>query len=120
VNAFKHGRASHARILVNTNGPDLTLTVEDNGAGFDSGQSEISESHTYGLPGLRDMARSMGGRLSVNSTPGTGARVEVSLPLASLLPHGDAYNPVLVSSSFNETAKSRKTATAVQHESEGK
>jgi signal transduction histidine kinase len=93
VNAVKHGRASLAHVVVAIDGPVLTLAVEDNGVGFDPARAGEHSPHSFGLAGLRDMACSMGGVLSVQGMPGEGARAEMTLPLEALLPR-DGTAPV--------------------------
>jgi len=84
VNAVKHGRANWATIQVKTAGGRLTLEVEDNGQGFTPDISGDQRPGSMGLPSLGSLARDLGGSLKVDSTPGTGTRVALSLPLDTL------------------------------------
>lgn len=70
--------------------PDrLALVVEDNGQGFDPaaqagrGQSAQDRQATghFGLLGLAERARLLGGTLKLETGPGEGARVEVVVPI---------------------------------------
>jgi GAF domain-containing protein len=74
TNIAKHAHASVVDVQVTTDG-DLQVSVRDDGrggAGF---------GHGSGLVGLRDRAEALGGQLLLHSAPGTGTRVQVSLPL---------------------------------------
>jgi signal transduction histidine kinase len=76
-NAAKHGSPSKVAISV-TAGLDgtLTLTVTDDGAGG------ADASRGSGITGMRDRAEAMGGSLTVDSPPGQGTTVILTLPSA--------------------------------------
>ncbi|HUV47410.1 MAG TPA: ATP-binding protein [Actinomycetes bacterium] len=78
-NATRHGSPDHLTVTVTvTDDPGVAaLTVSDDGAGFDAETSPKRDS--FGLRGLRDLAREAGGTLTVTSAPdeGTTARLEV-------------------------------------------
>ena len=60
-------------------GENLRITVQDWGIGFDP--KEVKEDR-FGLAGMRERARLLGGNLCVESTPGKGTCITVELPLA--------------------------------------
>jgi signal transduction histidine kinase len=76
TNAIRHGSAQ--RILVRmrsgANGP--YLRIADDGTGFDV-QAAVSADGGLGLTSMRERAEMLGARLSVRSSPGAGAVVEV-------------------------------------------
>jgi signal transduction histidine kinase len=76
-NAVRHGRA--ARILLSLVLVDgiPTLTVADDGVGFDPAR-EVSRGH-HGLANMRARAAAIGGGFEIRSAPGAGARVIVEL-----------------------------------------
>jgi len=55
-----------------------SLTVADDGAGFDVAAGANKDS--FGLRGLRDLAREAGGTLTVESTKGQGTSVHLEVP----------------------------------------
>jgi PAS domain S-box-containing protein len=77
-NACTHGRASAIEVQLATRNGDLSLSIRDDGRGFDSNGKA---SNGMGLRVMRYRARSVGGDLVVNSKPGAGAEVKCSVPL---------------------------------------
>jgi signal transduction histidine kinase len=77
ANAARHARARHVRLLLGRQGDALTLTVEDDGQGFDS----TAPASGMGLRNLKERAVSVGGSLEITSRPGAGTRVQISAPL---------------------------------------
>jgi signal transduction histidine kinase len=74
-NAARHAQATKVDVTVRADG-DLTLTVQDNGAGM----SETGR--RSGLANLQQRAQALGGQLKLDTAPGKGTRVDwvVSLP----------------------------------------
>ena len=64
---------------------DLKISVEDHGRGFDV--DEVAEGH-YGLRSMKSRAASVGGSLQIQSQPGSGTRVELTIPLGNVAQHG--------------------------------
>jgi signal transduction histidine kinase len=56
----------------------LRLTVADAGAGF---QARGARRRGFGLSGIEDRARAVGGRATIRSAPGRGTTVTVTVPL---------------------------------------
>lgn len=81
TNARRHGGATRVTVAVRFGADDTRLEVTDNGRGFDTS----SPSTGFGLPGLRERAALLGGTVTVDSTPGTGTRVAVTVPRAAIL-----------------------------------
>jgi signal transduction histidine kinase len=79
INAVRHGSAQRIHVRMR-NGPDgPSLRIADDGAGFDV-QAAVSASGGLGLTSMRERAEMLGARLSVSSSPGAGAVVEVGTP----------------------------------------
>jgi signal transduction histidine kinase len=82
TNVLRHAKAHTAQIRVEFGEEFLTLSVQDDGQGFvapTSPQERAREGH-FGLLGMRERALRFGGHLSVQSEPGHGATLMVSLP----------------------------------------
>jgi signal transduction histidine kinase len=73
-NAGRHGKATNVRVTL---GRDGILRIVDNGSGFDTTSAGDGR---FGLVSMRERAERMGGRLTVESEPGRGTKVEVSIP----------------------------------------
>jgi two-component system NarL family sensor kinase len=78
ANVLRHAQARHATLHLLTLPDRLHLTIDDDGQGFDPAQVPGS---SYGLIGLNERARLLGGSLHVQSTPGAGTRLDVDIPL---------------------------------------
>jgi NarL family two-component system sensor histidine kinase YdfH len=78
TNIAQHARASGASLSIETTDDSLNITVRDDGQGFDPAQ--IPAGH-YGLLGLRERIRLSNGTLSIQSAPGKGAAIQISIPV---------------------------------------
>jgi signal transduction histidine kinase len=78
INAVRHGRAGTIRVEL-LSAPELRLEVTDDGSGFDVEQA-MSAPGRMGLKSMQSRTRQIGGRLVIDSQPGEGTRVEVTLP----------------------------------------
>jgi signal transduction histidine kinase len=76
INAARHGGAEHILVQVSA-GPDLCVSVRDNGRGFDPDAPRVGR---MGLESIRARARTIGGELTIWSAPGSGTEVRVTLP----------------------------------------
>jgi two-component system, NarL family, sensor kinase len=80
-NVDRHAAARTASVALRREGDTLTLVVEDDGRGMTG--DNLREQHAAGHMGLAllaDGVAARGGSLSIESEPGTGTRVQVSLP----------------------------------------
>jgi len=83
VNTRKHSGAQQVLVQLGQQDGRLKLVVDDNGRGFDfSGRLTLSELDAVrkGPLVIKERVRSIGGELVVESVPGKGSRVEVSVP----------------------------------------
>ena len=78
-NASRHAKAS--RIVLRLEAPPgrVRLTVRDDGRGFDT--SGMSSGNRFGLVGMRERARLLGGGFQIESSPGAGTLVTADVPL---------------------------------------
>lgn len=77
-NVQRHSGAEHATLSLRQAGSSLELTVADDGAGF---EPEGVSASSFGLRSLRERSATLGGSIRVESRPGDGTRVTVTLPL---------------------------------------
>jgi two-component system, NarL family, sensor kinase len=78
TNALRHAQAREVRVELTFTVGELRLRVSDDGQGFATGAP--SRKDGFGLTGLRERAGLIGARLSVDSQPGSGTRVELAWP----------------------------------------
>jgi PAS domain S-box-containing protein len=79
VNMGKHAAARSVSVLIQRNARTVRLIIEDDGKGFDVAAAP-SETQ-LGLMGMRERAHLVGGSMVVESGPGRGTSVCVSVPL---------------------------------------
>lgn len=60
-----------------------TLEVRDDGGGFDPARLKNGGVHSFGLRSMRERVVAVGGSFSVESAPGTGTRLLVTVPTTS-------------------------------------
>jgi len=80
-NVTRHSGARHVRIAVTNSAAGRTLTVSDDGRGFDPGSlGDRGRDGHVGLTLLKGIAEDGGAKLRVISSPGNGCSVEMTLP----------------------------------------
>jgi PAS domain S-box-containing protein len=79
TNVARHAFATRVKIDLQVKGGILTLTVADNGRGFNP--KKLAQSDCLGLAGMRERASLLGGSLDLQSKPGKGTVVYFRLPL---------------------------------------
>ncbi|MBP8273655.1 MAG: sensor histidine kinase, partial [Acidobacteria bacterium] len=84
-NIAKHARCSRCRLDVQMSAHNISVTLEDNGVGFDAGGGRSPETQGLGLIGIRERAAQFGGHMRIDSRPGAGTRLFVELPLPQTL-----------------------------------
>ena len=84
ANALKHARAKKIRVDLEYNLPTVTLTITDDGCGFDVNQSP-AVGH-FGLMGIQERANKIQGQLTLHSAPQAGTRITVVLTASPVEP----------------------------------
>lgn len=74
-NVAKHARAGLVEVVLDGDADRIRLTVRDDGVGFDPGSPDGARPGHYGLQGLHERARAVGGHVDLDSTPGKGTCV---------------------------------------------
>lgn len=81
-NALRHGKATFVLVKVVFREKDLTLTIADNGTGFDvaAALAKAETGNHHGLANLRRRAAEIGGTFAIESAPFEGATLTVTVP----------------------------------------
>ena len=77
-NIARHSRAAEAQIAASCRPDSFAVTVSDNGTGFDV---QCCDTEHYGIAGMQERARLLGGSLVIESTPGRGTGITLDVPL---------------------------------------
>jgi signal transduction histidine kinase len=80
MNIVKHAQASAVKICLTRNDDIMHIAVEDNGVGFDA-KKAAGRDDGFGLFTIRERLKRMGGYFAVDSRPGLGTKVVLSVPL---------------------------------------
>ena len=78
TNVVRHAQAKRLTVKLLLSPEQVALHVEDDGRGFEPMQIPKGR---FGLIGLSERAKLLGGHLHVRSNPGAGTRLEVAVPL---------------------------------------
>lgn len=79
-NAFHHAYAHNIEAEIRYSGSLLQLRVRDDGNGIDPRIVAEGRAGHYGVPGMRERARRIGGKLDVWTGTGTGTEIQLSIP----------------------------------------
>ena len=85
-NILTHAGASEASIAVKRKPPGVDILVRDNGRGFRNDQASLHHTHGFGLSGIDQRVKMLGGALTVDSTPDAGTRISITIPLQTKHP----------------------------------
>ncbi len=84
-NVQRHAHASDVWVSLHESGGELTLSVRDNGIGFDVAAILDSRGNRgLGLLAIEQRARRLGGRMAALSSPGAGTQIDVVFPLQTV------------------------------------
>jgi len=82
-NAMRHSGTQWAKVKIWTEEGRVAALVEDRGRGFEMGRP-AGDGSGLGLVGMQERAVMQGGRVIVESAPGTGTRVRIELPITAV------------------------------------
>jgi signal transduction histidine kinase len=90
-NCAQHAQASAVQVCVRHEAGEILVTVQDDGSGFDP-----QRVRGLGLLGMEERARHLGGSFQIDSRPGRGTLLSVTLPLAAIPDVVEIRAPTLV------------------------
>ena len=77
-NCSRHARATRVRIRVQQEPSRLSLSIQDDGQGFD-----VRQTKGLGLLGIEERVARLGGKCEIHSAPGSGTILAIELPFSS-------------------------------------
>lgn len=83
ANIMKHAHASQARISLASTTDGITLTVQDDGVGFDT-QQTVENPRGLGLVSMAERVRLVHGTVTIDSIPQQGTRLSIHVPRAEV------------------------------------
>jgi len=78
TNIIKHSKAIKVSVNINIEKNNMYIKITDNGVGFTTEKLNTGS----GLRGMRERAKILGGKLNVESVPGTGTTISAVLPIS--------------------------------------
>ena len=78
-NVGRHARASHVAIAIFADSQTIDISVKDNGCGADAAAFEAADA--YGVMGMRERARHLGGSIAISSQKGLGSLFHLRIQL---------------------------------------
>ena len=84
TNSIKHSGARTITVTLACSADDLCLSVRDDGQGI--GRARNGKAGHYGIIGMKERAREIGGELDLESAPGHGTKVSVHVPVTPQVP----------------------------------
>lgn len=84
TNVRKHSKSNCAAILIMRNDNQVEISIHDHGCGFNLVDVMDQSDQHIGLQVMQERAESIGGRLTINSQPGCGTVISLSIPISIL------------------------------------
>jgi len=82
TNVVKHSTATESAVVIKKRGDVVSLSIRDNGRGFDPASVPSQTQYLgFGLTGIAERVRILGGKLSIESRPGEGTNLTIEVPL---------------------------------------
>ncbi len=78
-NMKKHSGATKAQVRLGRTGAKLSVSVSDEGIGFEA--HDLGKKEGLGIRSMEERAALVGGRFEIHSRPGKGTRIEASVPI---------------------------------------
>ena len=85
ANVIKHAHPTRVEVILDFTSKEVQLHIRDDGCGFEPAGREVSKRGHFGLLGIKERVASVFGMLSIDSAPGRGARLLVTIPTEGAL-----------------------------------
>src|SRR6185437_826180 len=96
TNVIKHSGATVVTIELDYGPQNVTLQIQDNGHGFEQSKSAGPSEGHFGLLGISERVKRLGGELTVSSEPGKGTTIRVQAPIEQDSPSPNFAEPEAV------------------------
>ena len=83
TNVVKHAKAKEVNIALEVTETEVVLRVKDDGVG--ATLQNLGRPRAHGIAGMRHRVQVLGGRLDITTSPGSGTKLTVRVPLASAM-----------------------------------
>ncbi|HZH48963.1 MAG TPA: response regulator, partial [Nitrospira sp.] len=83
MNVVKHAKTERALVMLEEKETRLTITVKDQGIGFDARPTSEVAADKFGLFSIRERMYALGGSFTIESAPGCGTTARLELPLTN-------------------------------------
>nr|WP_249115927.1 PAS domain S-box protein [Azoarcus sp. L1K30] len=80
TNAVRHASATHVSVELAFGPAKIQLHIRDNGTGF----IPVRRHDGFGLQGIAERVEEMGGQMQINSTPGAGSELAITLSISAI------------------------------------
>ncbi|HVU88415.1 MAG TPA: two-component regulator propeller domain-containing protein [Pirellulales bacterium] len=84
TNSIKHSGARSIDVTLDGSGRHILLAIEDDGAGFGTVEAPGVRAGHYGIIGMKERATQIGADLRIDSQPGRGTAIRVTLPMPDM------------------------------------
>lgn len=85
-NAARHAAPHRLRVWLGGTDKHIRIRVTDDGCGFDPAAVAAADGRRYGLLGMKERVRQLGGEIVVDSAPGRGTEVRIEVPVRNRPP----------------------------------
>ena len=82
---MRHAHPSHILVLLKYEGDGLSLSIHDDGCGFQAAEASGSRFGHFGIPVMEERARKLGGTMRLQTSAGAGPEVTVKLSFPAML-----------------------------------
>ncbi|NMC39813.1 MAG: hypothetical protein GYA43_01365 [Bacteroidales bacterium] len=82
TNAARHSKAGRVKVVLQMKDEELFLEVADDGIGIK--ESDLMNPKAFGLTGIRERARLLGGKAEIKGIAGNGTNIKVTIPLKKI------------------------------------
>lgn len=103
-NVWRHAEAQSVAVELAVDGRYLTLVISDDGQGFalPLRLGDMTHQQHFGLAGMHERVEAMGGTLDIDTHPGQGTAIQVTVPVCQVAVVGDtADKPIVEPSTTN-------------------